>query len=588
MKIVLVGEFSPPYDALTLYNLALAEKHQAAGDQTEIVDMVRLHESGGSHFVAFLRQLFAAARSAKQIHYLTHGYDRTSIFYLFFALIIGWLRGSAVDVTIHPELFAFFGPLRSHHVGKPLLKICFGWANTIFCGNEVIAETVVSLGGSPEKCVVQRPYLPWPEEPLDHPELAAFVASKPSLVLLFVSAESRFLRSEAVALVHRWYGHSLQCPGFVIIPEAGVNVNEIVGLQKEHYFVWQESCREEVAYLLSRASLVIRPLQSMGRPFVPDYAFMLERPRRVGDQFDTGLGLTIIRKGKGLSGQFISPPVETLPTPLSRRIVDVLPSQKAKRALFLGVFDPSADEETAINRAICLELEAAGLDVASIRMPQDNFDSQQTGSFFSFLGKINQLLKQNDLLFYSTQGFTRPSLLLLLMSTVLGWKKKKKVYVLFQRDAFSFFTQLRSRNAGLPLLFTAFTLAEGILTMDEDSYRAAMQYKNAPEKFHIVQPDLSSLRQDIALLHDLPPLISHDENAFSARLAFGLAQKGLWQKPDQMAAFRVRPLQCNGELVAHEHAALIEPHDEQDEMDSAGVIVIPKEHPRHIDGLFGG
>ncbi|WP_420641277.1 hypothetical protein [Candidatus Leptofilum sp.] len=586
MKVVLVGEFSPPFDALTLYNLTLAEKHQAADDQTEIVDMMVLNEAGGSHFMAFLRQLFVAARGAERIHYLTHGYDRTSIFYLFFALLLGWLRGSAVDVTIHPELFAFFGPLRSHHVGKPLLRLCFRWASIIYCGNETVAETVVLLGGAEEKCVVQRPYLPWPETPLQQPELAAFVESNPSLVLLFVSEESRFLRSEAVALVRRWYG--LQSPSFVIIPEAGVNVHEIAGLQEEQYFVWQECCRAEITYLLSRASLVIRPLQCMGQSFVPDYAFMLERPRRVGDYFDTGLGLTIIRKGKGLSGQFVSQPLSSQPAPLNQRILDVLP--QVGRALFLGVFSPTADEETMINQAFCLEMERAGLTVASIKMPEDNFDSQQSGSFITFLGKISRLLKQNDLLLYSTQGFTRPSLLLLLGSTVLGWLRGKKVYVLFQRDAFSFFTQLRSRNAGLPLLFTAFTLAEGILTMDEDSYRAALQYKNAPEKFHIIQPDWSQLcPKTKPTLAPTTAVLPQNDSAFSTQLASGLAQKAVWQTSDQLRSFRVRPLQCNGELVAHEQAALIEPSAaENDEMDSAGVIVIPKANPQSLDSLLGG
>ena len=262
-------------------------------------------------------------------------------------------------------------------------------------------------------------------------------------------------------------------------------MTDIDDLQPDEFFVWQGCCRAEITCLLSRAAVVIRPLQSMGQPFVPDYAFMLERPRRVGNCFDTGLGLTIIRKGKGLSGQFISQPNGTSP-PLAQRIIDLLRhTGMSQRALFLGAFTSFADEETTFNRAICLELAADGMSMACIKMPQDHFDSQHLGSFFAFLSKINQRLKQNDLLFYSTQGISRPSLLLL-GSTVLGKLRGKRVFVLFQGDAFSFFSQLRSRNAGLPLLFTAFSLADGILTLDEDAYQAALKYKNAPEKFHIV------------------------------------------------------------------------------------------------------
>ena len=589
MNIVLVGEFSPPYDALTIYNLTLVEKHQAAGDQVAVVDMVQLQQAEGSHFITFLKQLFHAARSAEQIHYLTHGYDRTSIFYLFFALLIGRLWGCSLDLTLHAELFAFFGPLRSHHVGKPLLRFCFDAANVIYCGNEAVAETVVALGGDAAKCVVQPPRIPWPDESMLSPALADFLQTRSSVVTLFVSAGSRFLRSEAVSLVQRWYGRSLQNPGFVIILQDGCTFADIEGLPDADSFVLPDGRLPEITYLLSRSSVVIRPLQSMGKLFVPDYAFMLERPRRVGDMFDTGLGLTIIRKGKGLSGHFVSQPLDAVPTPLSQRMTDlILSAEQPKRALFMGSFSQFAGEETVFNQAICLELETAGLAVETIKMPQDTFDSQQSGSFFSFLGKISRLLKHNDLMVYATQGFTRPSLLLLLGSTVLGKLRGKKVYVLFHRDAFSFFARLRSRNAGLPLLITAFTLAEGIMAIDEDGYRAALQYKNAPEKFHIIQPDLSLLRAGKTMFAEEPVCqVAQGQMArsFSTTLAGGLAQK---RELGKAATVQVRPLQCNGEFVAHEQAALIESAKEAgDELDSAGVIVIPKESPKNIDGLFG-
>ena len=593
MKIVLVGEFSPPYDALTIYNLTLLERHLAAGDQVDVVDMAQLHQVEQSHFLAYLTQLFQMAYAAEQINYLTRGYDRTSIFYLFFALLIGRLCRCVVDVTIHPELFAFFGPLRSHHVGKPLLRLCFYLANKVCCGSEKVAETVIDLGGGRAKCFVQPPLIRWPDEPELPAELADFLDKKSAVVALFVAAESSFLRSEAVSLVRHWYGRSLQNPGFVIIPDAGVDVAEIEGLQLEERFVWRDGGLAEITYLLSRSSVVIRPLQSMGELFVPDYAFMLERPRRVGDYFDTGLGLTIIRKGKGLSGRFLSESIDMMPTLQSRRITDlVLPSGEPQSVLFIGAFSQFSGEETRLNQAICLELESAGLAVETIKMPQDNFDSQQTGSFFAFLGKIRRFLIRNDLILYSTQGFTRPSLLLLLGSTVLGKLCGKSVFVLFHRDAFSFFARLRSRNAGLPLLFTAFTLADGILTMDEEGYRSALQYKNAPEKFHIVQPDMSLLFDAGMTTSEEPicPIAQKQmSRSFSTALADGLARKGMLEQQGDLGSFQVRPLQCNGEFVAHEQAALIEPpKDREDALNSAGLIVIPKENPRNIDGLLGG
>ena len=591
MNIVLVGEFSPPFDALTIYNLALVEKHRAAGDEVTVVDMAQLQEAEGSHFVAYLKRLFQASRSAEQIHYLTHGYDRTSIFYLFFALLIGRLSGCLLNLTLHAELFAFFGPLRSAHVGKPLLRFCFRAVNVIYCGNEVVAETVVALGGDDTKCVIQPPRIPWPHKPELDPELSAFLESHTSTVVMFASPKCSFLCSEAVSMVRRWYGRSLRNPGFIIVSQEGEDASLVEGIHPDEGLVWQGGNLEQVTYLLSRASVVIRPLESMGQLFVPDYAFMIERPRRVGDYFDTGLGATIIRKGKGLSGRYESQSLDAMPTPLVQRITDViLTTGQKKRALLMGAFSSLAGEETTFNKAFCLELEQAEVVVETIKMPQNNFDSEETGSFFSFLGNIDRLLKNNDFILYSTQGFTRPSLLLLLGCTVLGKLRGKKVYVLFHRDAFSFFSKLRSRNAGLPLLFTSFTLAEGIMAMDEDGYRAALQYKNAPEKFHIVQPDLSLLRTTAKVFADEPvgpTTQAKMDGSFSTTLADGLAAQQ--ETLGSTTQLQIRPLQCNGELIAYKQAALIESiHHQDDELDSAGVIVIPKENPRNIEGLFGG
>jgi hypothetical protein len=174
---------------------------------------------------------------------------------------------------------------------------------------------------------------------------------------------------------------------------------------------------------------------------------------------------------------------------------------------------------------------------------------------------------------------------------VLGKLRGQRVFVLFQRDAFSFFSQLRSRNAGLPLLFTAFSLADAVLTLDEDAYHAALKYKNVPEKFHIVQPDLSLLRREELFAEELAGqmMAGQMEWSFSAVLADGLTQKEKRGTValDYPAVFVIRPLQCNGEFVAREQAALIElPKVRGNELDSAGVIVIPKESPKNIEALF--
>ncbi|HDQ70839.1 MAG TPA: hypothetical protein ENN19_01950 [Chloroflexi bacterium] len=592
MKTALIGHFPLPYDALTIYNWSLVQAHRAAGDDCTVLDIGKSQQKGTGHFVSFLVSVVRLGMASDVIHYLTRGYDRQSVLYLFFVALIGRLVGCKVIVTIHPELFCFFGPLRSRHVGKPLLRVCFLLLDQVVCGNERIAQIVTNLGCPIDKRSVQPPSIDWPTEPPSSRDLAQFMDEKTTIVSLFVSQQSAFLLEEGIRLVSLLGRRSPDAVGVVLVPEAGVEV-DLEGLfPSADVFLLNEPSLEVVVYLLSRSTLILRPLQCTGQEFMPRDAFMIEKPRRAGVYFDTTIGLTIIRKGNGLVSKIVKGGgVENKDVDASASdfVVKTILARESKRVLLIGVFPPfMVDEEALFNQAVCLELERAGVTCEMIRLPEEGFDSDDFTTFLSFMKNLNRRLKRCDAVLYMTQGFTRPSLLLLLSCVVLGKFRRKWVYALFHRDLFSFFTQLRSRNAGLPLLFTSFTLIDGVFATDEGC-RVGRQYRDAPQKFHPITP-IVPVSQCDQLRPAYPDdvlrcvTVSMAGDGFCTEIAQGigaLSSDLLKREPSlvlddgyvgtgpqaalderiqvyQSAHCVVKPLLCNGEMVMGDQAVLLE------------------------------
>jgi hypothetical protein len=392
-------------------------------------------------------------------------------------------------------------------VGKPLLRICFLLVDKVICGGERVAEVVASLGCSSHKCSVMPPLVSWPASASDTSILDEFLRDKQVVISLFVSQQSSFLRREGARLASLLCRHVAGKVGVVIVPTSGGDSNLGGGiLSPQKAFILKSPSLEMVKYLVSRSTIVLRPLRCAGKEFMPDYGFMLERPRRLGAFFDTGVGLAIVRKDSLISEFVGVKETSTISTEVNKVVEELLSRRKITRVLLIGAFPLPIYEETSFNEAIRLGLEKAGVSCETIKLPQESFDSEKTSSFVSFVKSLNQRIRKNDAVLYMTQGYTRPSLLLLLSCAGLGRLWRKCVYVLFHRDLFAFFTHLRSRNAGLPLLFTSFTLVEGIFATDEGC-RTAGQYKNTPQKFH-------NVTLTVPAFNLIPTAQTHSNHAF--------------------------------------------------------------------------
>jgi hypothetical protein len=141
MRILLIGNFAPPYEEENLHNLSLLNKLQDEGHECSVINISE-HSSKDKKFintkgyVDFVFKLISAAWKKDVVHFSTKGYLRLSLLKLMTSILIGTVyRAKTVVITIHSELFSIQGQMRSPVGGRQTLFTSFTVADRIICAD---------------------------------------------------------------------------------------------------------------------------------------------------------------------------------------------------------------------------------------------------------------------------------------------------------------------------------------------------------------------------------------------------------------------------------------------------------------------
>ena len=162
MRILLIGNFSLPYEEENLHNLTLLNHLNQEGHECRVINIAEslseYNESSQGNkkiikcksYVDFIIKFIRCGYRSNVIHFLTKGYTRPGLMKLLTAVFIGKLLLKKVIITYHSEMFSIFGQLRSKIFGQQLLRLSFSMADKIICGDihtyEVAADNFISHG----------------------------------------------------------------------------------------------------------------------------------------------------------------------------------------------------------------------------------------------------------------------------------------------------------------------------------------------------------------------------------------------------------------------------------------------------------
>ncbi len=141
MRILLIGNFAPPFEEENLYNISLLKRLEDEGHTCTVFNISE-NPSTDSRFVdavkpiSFVLKLIRHGWRKDVIHFSTKGYLRVGLLKLMISVLIGTLFRAKTVITLHSEFFSVQGQMRSPFGGTQTLYTAFTLASQIICSDK--------------------------------------------------------------------------------------------------------------------------------------------------------------------------------------------------------------------------------------------------------------------------------------------------------------------------------------------------------------------------------------------------------------------------------------------------------------------
>jgi hypothetical protein len=130
MRILLIGNFAPPYEEENLHNLSLLNRLENDGHQCTVLN-ISANPANNKEIINtksvpdFALKLLRHCRKKDVVHFLTKGYLRVGLLKLMASIFAGKLFRLKTVITFHSELFSILGQMRSPFGGTQTLNTSF-------------------------------------------------------------------------------------------------------------------------------------------------------------------------------------------------------------------------------------------------------------------------------------------------------------------------------------------------------------------------------------------------------------------------------------------------------------------------------
>lgn len=136
MRILLIGNFAPPYEDENIHNLSLLRKLREEGNECSVINISEhpSKEKGfidADNYIDFVFKVIRYSWKRDITHFLTKGYTRLGLLKLMTAIFIGRMFRVRPVITLHSELFSIIGQMRSPVGGEQTVYLSFSLAHKI-------------------------------------------------------------------------------------------------------------------------------------------------------------------------------------------------------------------------------------------------------------------------------------------------------------------------------------------------------------------------------------------------------------------------------------------------------------------------
>ncbi|MBI4825938.1 MAG: glycosyltransferase [Nitrospirae bacterium] len=306
MKILLIGNFAPPYEEESLHNLSLFNRLIAEGHECSAINIsdnpsIEKGFIDNRNYVGFILKVLRYGFGKDAIHFLTKGYTRPGLMKMFTAIFLGRFMFSRTFITLHPELFSVFGQLRSKMGGQMLIHLSFSLSNRVICGDKHTYEVASIHYKSREKFAMIPSFIQIPSGMNSNEVIQIEKLKARKKVILFSNLRFPSLSFDILDILLRKYLNA----GTGI----AVSFSEKFSSKLEHgikdtgqrmsdnilFIDYSDHRMLSLAY--ASADMIIRPLSCDGKTLFDGIAVCVRKPETSAGQVFFPVSLSLVKEG---------------------------------------------------------------------------------------------------------------------------------------------------------------------------------------------------------------------------------------------------------------------------------------------------
>lgn len=306
MRILLIGNFAPPYEEESLHNLTLLAKFKQEGNSCRVINIsgnpsVEEDFIDVKNYLDFVIKLIRYSFRSNVIHFSTKGYTRPGLMKLMTTVVFCKMMFKKTVITMHSELFSIFGQLRSKMGGQQLLNLSFSKADKVLCGDKHTYGVAALHYKVKDKFEIIPSFIHVPEDLKENELLILKKLQNMKKVVFFNNVRYPSLLFDVLNVLLS--GYFSQDVGIII------SFSEKFSTKLQHAIAEAEKRLSgnlifidptnirllSTAY--AKADLILRNLSCDGKPLFDDIALCVRRPARAGNYAYFPLSLTLVKEG---------------------------------------------------------------------------------------------------------------------------------------------------------------------------------------------------------------------------------------------------------------------------------------------------
>ena len=286
MRILLIGNFAPPYEEESLHNLHLLKRLQEEKHDCSVLNISKNPSQADSivnikNFIDFVFKVLRYGWKKDIIHILTKGYTRLGLMKVMISVVFSKIFFARSIITLHSELYSIFGQIRSKVGGEQAIYLSFALAHKIIFGDRDTHDIAYAHKVKDNFALIPL-FMDIPENISEHERTALKNLENKKKVILFLNVKYPSLIFDVLSKMLTLYPgpHIGIAVSFVdkfstklehVIEEAGQTLKDnIIFIDSNNYRLLS------IAY--AKANLILRTMSCDGETFFQDIALILRKP----------------------------------------------------------------------------------------------------------------------------------------------------------------------------------------------------------------------------------------------------------------------------------------------------------------------